>query len=207
MLLYRVAFKDLLLRRRQFHTIGDTISKNSKLSKRLKYFHPSLRFFGFLCSIANLYSIAFSFFSRQFIIPVWYPNDYPLIYNCLFYIQWVLLSYIALFEYGCICFFNGRYVEVADRFEFLNRIIPEALNEFIEKKEEGTFEKVREILNHHQLLIRSVNYIQKCFALWFANMNFRSTEDIDNVNSLCLLSLLAIVALVICIELYTISSG
>lgn len=204
-LLHRVILNDLLQRRRQFRTTDSTIVKNNKLSKRLNYFHLFLRFFAFLCSIAVLYSIAFSFYSHQFIIPVWYSEEYPLLYNCLFYIQWVLLTYIALFEYGCICFFNSLYVEVADQFELLNSITHETLNDFIKKEQKGTSQKLRELVDYHQLLIRSAK-IYKRFALRFANMNFSYTQDIGKVNSLRLLNMLAIVALVICIELYTISS-
>lgn len=157
MILYRKIFNDLLRKRKQLGLTDNMIFENNIESKIFKNFQLFVRLFAFLCAVVMVYCVAFSFYSRQLIFPTWYPKDYPLLRNCLFYAQWVWVVYIALFQYGCVTFFNGLYIDTTLQFHFFNSLAHKVLKEFMKSNQESTLQKMIELANYHRLLIRSAN--------------------------------------------------
>lgn len=153
LLFFRNNFLRLLAKRKQFHKV-DEANENKRLLWNLTPIQIFLHVYAFICFLVVIYSIIFSFYTYNFIIPMWYPKGYPLLYNFLYYAQWIWMAFIGISEYAGICFFNTLCYEVATQFKLLGCMTAKSLEEHIVKKETVISKEMKEILCYHRFLIR-----------------------------------------------------
>lgn len=204
MLYHQKVFNDLLIKRKKLYKTKNSIFRNSKPLSSSSDFILFVRVFAILCTSAVIYSVLFSLYSQQFIVPVWYPKQYPLLHTCLFYIQWLWLIFICYSQYVNILFFNSLYEETALHFKFFNCVTSKLLKEYVEAGKKDSARKLRKVMVYQRFLIKYKVMFKILFCLYY--MNFSYTQQLRNALSLRLLIMLTTIALVTCVELYTISS-
>lgn len=148
MIFFGKLYNHLLIKRKQFHMT----SKNRELLIwNLSPSHIYMTLYAFLTLIAVLYCIIYSFYSQEFIIPMWHPKK---LHSLLFYSQWIWSCFLSVIGCAEVCFFNAICYEVYLQFKILNQNMKNALKKHIKRKEIVISKELKDIVHYHRFLIR-----------------------------------------------------